>query len=468
MKFALAVIVAFIAAGCGSASSQPPTSTPPTASTPASTSSPTLQPAPTADGHGSQFAYVSSDGTIWLVNAESDGQRELVSGLSAAYGVRPFSTLTEAIWSPDGRYLAYRTPQRTLELLDVDSGDRRTLDGGSDGGVTYLESISDDSILYTKTATNSSGQSVTVESTVTLDGKRNPRPKAEAVPENGLNCKSADPVNGAVLCLGKESEDPQGAGRQLYLAWPGKDTELISQNAETIGDSWSPNHRWLAYFDNARGGSMMTGEVHILEVETGRNIELGTFNSDEGAHWASSRDRLIFDNIEIDSNTGAVKELFERPFKGVSWSPDLTKVLFTDTRGVLLMLDLSSGKRTELLTLSGFDAHRRLFGLISPDPIWSPDGRYVSFSGFAGSSPGETVLYTLDTMTGSISSGLTASSAVETKAFFSPDRSSLLVSQISGEDETILLANADGSSLTLIGEGLPLRQPWRPTETGER
>ncbi len=430
MRLVLVLLLAVVAAGCGSASSlQAPTLTPPSTSTPASTAAPapaaaaTATPAPQASqaaGLANEFAYVRTDGTLWLVNADGATQRVLVSGLSDAYGVTPLSTVSGAAWSPDGKYITYSTPQGALLLLDVDSGETTTLD----------------------------------------DSNKSPTPTLE---QDSLNCSFSN-VNEAFLCWGPPAEpaEPPASGGELDLKWPGKDLQVVSENACAAMATWSPDGGWLAYFDNCRGGSTETGEVHALNPETGKNIELGTFNSDEGAQWAPSTDRLIFDNLEIDPSSGEVKQLFERPFTGVTWSPDFTKVEFIDAQGTLLVLDLASGKRTELQTLSGFDAHRRLFGLISPDPIWSPDGHYLAFSGFADSSPGDSTLYTLDAVTGDVKSDLTTSSASETDVFFSPDRSHLLVSQRNGEQQTISITDADGSSLTSIGEGLLLRQPWRP------
>jgi Tol biopolymer transport system component len=211
----------------------------------------------------------------------------------------------------------------------------------------------------------------------------------------------------------------------------------------------------------------MTGEVHVLEAETGRDIELGTFNTDENAGWAPTSARLIFYNLEIDPATGAVKELFPRPSAGISWSPDLSRVSFVEGDvwggGTLVALDLASGKRTELLTINTTLSHPVVPGL---GGTWSPDGRYLSFFGWTDGMKGIADFYLFDSETGDIGHVVTLDGAGGGSwVSYSPDWSRLLIAQEleGGEMAEISVANPDGSSLTTVDKGVPLRQPWRPT-----
>ena len=468
MRPVLLLIAALSLTACATASSQFVPSTTPTTSQPSSTPTSATTPGPFPVPHvAHQFAYVQLDGTLWLVNADSASRVELVSGLTEVlkgdHFLFPWQTLIEGLWSPNGRYLVYYTPQGALEALDLDSGEHRTLDDGSDGAVTYVESISDDTIVYTKAVTNSSGQSTAVETSVTFEGRRGAVPEPNVVP--GLDCEYVDPLNGAVLCLGKPADDP-GIGRQLYLSWPGNDIQLLSENAETLGaDTWSPDHRWLAYFDNARGGSTMTGEVHILNPETGKNVDLGTFTTDQNAGWAPSQDRLIFYNLEIDSDTGAVTKLFGEPSSSISWSPDLSKVAFVEGdiwgKGTLVALDLASGKRTQLLTINTTLPHAGVPGL---GGTWSPDGRYLSFFGTTDGTNDSAEVYLFDSETGSITPVASDHPHSGDVVSYSPDWTRLLLGKETADigKMTITIANPDGSSPIVIGDGTPLRQPWRP------
>jgi Tol biopolymer transport system component len=413
---------------------------------------------------GDEFAYAKPDGTVWLSDAYGTSQREMIS---EPPGVTSFAAAASAQWSPDGRYLAYSTPRGTLELLEIDSGLNRVLDGGEDGLVAGIDQWSStDTISYSKATTDPSVPGGKAPWTVTIDGKKSPTPGEGHIEDGGGYCWLSAPSGGLVLC--RRRTDNQGSyGVQLYLTRPGSGEEqLITEHGEF--HSWSPDSRWLAYYDNARGGSTITGEIHIREIETGRDIELGTFNSDDGARWAPSRDRLIFDNLEIDRNSGAVKELFERPFTGVSWSPDLSKAEFINGGGTLVELDLDSGTRTELLRFSSFDAHRRVSGLAGPGSAWSPDSRYLAFLGQGTATDGERVLYTLDTASGAINEVLRAT-AVSMPVVYAPDSSRLLIGQETNDGvETISTAEPDGSSLTAVAEGVLLREPWRPASGAKK
>jgi Tol biopolymer transport system component len=421
------------------------------------TPTPAPRPSP-ATRQGNELAYARADGTIWLASADGSEQRELIS---EAMGENAFVAASAVEWSPDGKYLAYPTQRGTLELLDVDSGEQTTLDDGEDGFVSDApppEWTSPTTIAYYKTPNTpaATGRKLWVAS---IDGGRS------AAPGTSVKCIPSTPSCDFAIS-GRATEGPNGRALYLVRRSSGEEQFLTSHGA-VLGWSWSPDGRWLAYYDNARGGSTMTGEVHIREAESGRDIELGTFNTDERTEWAPSRDRLIFYNLEIDPAAGAVTQLFDRPSANIAWSPDLSKVAFVEGdiwgKGTLVALDLETGRRTELLTINTGLSHPQVPGLWS---VWSPDGRYLSFSGVIGWLENDREVYLFHSNTGLVSYVLTL--VQDSSVSYSPDWSRLLIARrLYDGDATMSVAGPDGASPAAIDEGVPLRQAWRPTAGGE-
>jgi dipeptidyl aminopeptidase/acylaminoacyl peptidase len=448
MRLALTFILSVALTGCVTASSQPP----PTSTLP-STATPAPQPSP-FPRHANQFAYTKPDTSIWIVNADTLEQRELVPAL----GTSVWGSANNAEWSPDGRYLAYRRPPGILELLELDNGQTTVLDDGMEALVSQvppLEWLSATTIEYYRgDSLVPSGRSAWL---ATIDGGRS------AIPDTDPKCVPSSPSCDFVIRF-----EPVAGHGALYLVRVSTGEEKpLSETAEVLGWTWSPDGRWLAHYVNAGGGSAVTDEIHILSLDTGRDINLGTFNTDEHARWAPTRERLIFYNLEIDPETGAVTVLFPRPSASISWSPDLSKVAFVEGdiwgKGTLVTLDLASGKRTELVSIDTMLSHPLVPGL---GGTWSPDGRYLSFFAWTDGMGNKQDYYLFDSHTGLVSRVLTFDQGADNGVSHSPDWSRLLVSQDveGGKTRTLSVANPDGSSPTVIGEGMPLRRPWRPTE----
>jgi Tol biopolymer transport system component len=95
-RIAITVAMAMLIAGCGSSPEARPTE--PTSKVDAGTTAPSPQPSPPSPGRLGSLAY-GVDGDIYV--ADSDGSNPVRIADGEYWGEGP-------IWSPDGRYLAYR------------------------------------------------------------------------------------------------------------------------------------------------------------------------------------------------------------------------------------------------------------------------------------------------------------------------------------------------------------------------
>ncbi len=95
----------------------------------------TTSPVPSSSAATSgadEFAYTAADGTVSLADAKSGAKRELIS---APVGPCELGDCLGhgAQWSPDGRYLSYRTNDRRLLALEVDTGREIPIDDAGEG-----------------------------------------------------------------------------------------------------------------------------------------------------------------------------------------------------------------------------------------------------------------------------------------------------------------------------------------------
>jgi Tol biopolymer transport system component len=173
-------------------------------------------------------------------------------------------------------------------------------------------------------------------------------------------------------------------------------TRLIVQRTRRGGEynispAISPDGRHIAFFSSR---SMFAMQIHIADAETGRMItQLGSINSP--SHY---------DALSFLSSPG-------------SWSPDgqrLAYVVYKRGNQVIDIYNLSTRRSERTITAPGVGA--------ALDPAWSPDGRYIAFSGLAG---GISDLYVHDLETGNTQQ-LTTGRNAEIQPSWSPDGRTLV------------------------------------------
>ena len=405
------------------------------------------------------FVYQTSDTpiTISAVRADGAGSQQVICEVAGG----------SPAWSPSGRYIAYLGSGGSLRLLDVETGRDTVVDDGRDGtpGIS-LEwwSPADDLLAYQRFS------------------DRRPIGIWAVAPETASTALVQTPD------ILRFTWSPEGS-RIVYEirgSPPGTSSasvtnELFLVNADGSGahkltdgslvhhQPWSPDGRLLAYWNEDRGGSSTIGDIHIMELESGRAFSLGEFTSDEHPQWSPDRSRYVFHNLAIDPEAQTAASLFDRPGVILAWSPDGGKVAYVEGAAFgppprsLVVLDLESGERTTFHTSDIDTAHATGSGYHGE---WSPHSRYYAFVALESESLGaSSTLYVADTEAVTLERVLGEFDFVPPFTSYSPDGSLMLIERFHLQSPSIWMANADGSGLSKIADGVALRSggaPWRP------
>jgi hypothetical protein len=173
-------------------------------------------------------------------------------------------------------------------------------------------------------------------------------------------------------------------------------TRLVMQRTRRGGEynispAISPDGRHVAFFSSR---ALFAMQIFIADAESGRIVaQLGSINTPQH-----------FDALSFLSSPG-------------SWSPDgqrLAYVVYHRGNQVLDVYNIQTRRSERTITAPGVGA--------ALDPAWSPDGRYIAFSGLAG---GISNLYLHDLETGETQQ-LTTGRNAAIQPSWSPDGSTLV------------------------------------------
>ncbi|UCG89228.1 MAG: PD40 domain-containing protein, partial [Gemmatimonadota bacterium] len=129
------------------------------------------------------------------------------------------------------------------------------------------------------------------------------------------------------------------------------------------------------------------GDLFTAPAEEGswRNITRSPGVADRHAVWSPQGDKIAWFNDEggeyglmiadQDGNNARRIDIPDPTFFFVpTWSPDGTRLVFTDTDYRVLIVDLASGE------LSHIDTDRYAHPQRTMNPVWSPDSRWIAYS----------------------------------------------------------------------------------------
>jgi Tol biopolymer transport system component/DNA-binding CsgD family transcriptional regulator len=414
------------------------------------------------------LAYAAPDNTIWVIGADGSNATQLICSATGGQN---------AAWSASGRYLAHVSEDGALHILDVETGKDTVADDGSNGTllydpsfVAYLQwSHVDDSLVYEKVSRTDVHVSLGLWR-VTPGG----------TPSRVIDASGAvggwSPDGRRILYTVASDRTPTAINSrtaQLFIVnADGSNAHKLTDGLLYALSPWSPDSQLIAYWKDDHGGSSTIGDIYVMNVDSGREVSLGEFTSDEHPQWSPDASRDVFQNMGIDPSSLAATPLFDRPSAIINWSPAGTKVAYIEGpafggQSTLVVFDTASGQKMTLHMTGVLVAHALGPGI---GGVWSPDGRYYAYvSVDSTDGEGATALYVRDLQSGGenrIWNG-TVNDLGTVSTAYSPDGSKLLVQEGFVQSPSVWMANADGSGLTKLTDGLTLQSggkwaAWRP------
>ena len=162
------------------------------------------------------------------------------------------------------------------------------------------------------------------------------------------------------------------SGNGIYIVdlTTGVERQLTSHNDQD--PDWSPDGSDIVFDRYGRRGGLFV--VNVATGEERRLVGDGVYKP----QWSPTGEWIAYDAGDIyivrpdgTDLSNLSQNFYDAWHDELTWSPDGTRIAFTDDKPGLLIADITSGKRTRL------KIGKR--GSVT-DPVWTPGGRRIVFS----------------------------------------------------------------------------------------
>lgn len=394
----------------------------------------------------------SPDGRYLIVGAEDKTQvwdvevKGITSPAHVLQGQR--GEVTDIRFSPDGRRLVTASTNNTAWVWDTATWQSTTVLSGHTNAVSSVAFSPDGQYVVTASADNTARiwEVQTGRTVQTLRGHSGPVTRA-TFSSDGLSVVTAS-ADGSARLWSREREAGlvvlKGHSAEVYTGSFNQDGSLaVTASADGTARIWDArtgdeihtlshpgNYIYCATFSpdgRSVATASMDNTVRIWEVSSGKvlrilhghtgNVYWVSFSSDGSLLATASLDKTV---IVWDFNTGQVVKrltaqapIKQAPMKHVAFSPDDKFIAAAVLDGTALVWELETGKLMLTLRAKG---DRGMFSV-----GYSPDGRYIITSGFAGSTGLEGSAQVWDARSGKLESTLVGHKAGLLNATFSRD-----------------------------------------------
>ena len=244
---------------------------------------------------------------------------------------------------------------------------------------------------------------------------------------------------------------------------------LATADRDLFWPNYSPDGAKLLFVSE---GADKTGQLHVLDVATGRDDVLLELEDAEAYPKFSPDGSLILLQKRINGNAeicimnpegSELRNLTNNPARDAfpSWSPDGNRIAFVSNREG--NYDVFS---IYMMNADGSNPHRIYYTYaISNFPVWSPDGRTLIFGNDKEDGrTGNFEIFAIEPETVQQERRLTFRPTVDTHPAFSPDGKRIAFTSFINNNYEIYVMNADGSVPIRVTRdaGHDLSPGWAP------
>lgn len=267
----------------------------------------------------------------------------------------------------------------------------------------------------------------------------------------GSGAAGAVPLEGGLIAF---DSDRAGGGPDIYVVKSdGSNPRRLTHTEQSVGPSWSPDGKTIAYSTKARGRDVLsimnadgTGQRRLKGAGSG----YGPVFSPDGRKLAFTRGNCDPERCEIyvvDADGQNARQLTRAGRNALpSWSPDGEKIAFTHFT--------DDGPRVYVMNADGSNAHQ-LTAQNGYEPSWSPDGRIV----FVRETADNSALYVMRSDGSDVHPVMQVAEPAEEPRWSPSGKQIVFHTQ-----QTLWVINADGSApIRVAFDGNNHDPSWQPS-----